>query len=59
MLCTADTYQSPVIISHPQDAEIVRGNVKTLAVKACGASPLCYQWYFEQNKIRGMLNCIM
>ena len=47
-----------MILCHPQDVESEWGHI-TLAVKACGASPLSYQWYFEQNKIPGMLNYIM
>ena len=54
-------YQSPgpVILSHPQDVEIVWGHRKVLTVEADGASPLYYQWYFEQNKLPGMLSHTM
>ena len=47
--------QPPVILRHPQDAEIASGHVK-LSVKARGSSPLQYLWYFEQNEIPGMLD---
>ena len=49
-------YSAPVILSHPQDVEIMWGHRKRLEVKADGVSPLCYQWYFEQSIIPGMLN---
>ena len=52
---TAGIDRPPVILRHPQDAKIASGSI-TLAVKACGATPLRYQWYFGQNKIPGMLD---
>lgn len=52
---TIDNYRFPVILSQPEDVEIVWGCVIKLTVKACGAG-LRYQWYFEKNKIPGMLN---
>ena len=43
----------PVILRHPEDAEIASGHIK-LVVKACGASPLRYQWYSGKGQIPGM-----
>ena len=52
---TAGPDRPPVILSHPQDAEIAWGQCIKLVVKARGAIPLRYQWYFGKNKISGML----
>lgn len=51
--------QVPMITSHPQDVKIPNGHKVTLEVIAQGAMPLCYQWYFEDNIIPGMLNCVV
>ena len=56
MLLYVDTYRCPpVILSHPQNVEVLWGHAIRLAVEACGASPLHYQWYFEKNELSGML----
>jgi len=51
--------QAPVIISHPQNVEILKGYKVTLEVIAHGTMPLYYQWYFEDNIIPGMLHYIV
>lgn len=50
------TRQAPVITSHPQDVQTQQGYKVTLDVLTDDTVPLNYQWYFEDDKIAGMLN---
>ena len=50
------THQAPVIKGHPQDVQIQQGYKVTLDVITDETASLSYQWYFEDNKINGMLN---
>ena len=46
--------QAPVITSHPQNVEILKGYKVTLEVMAYGTMPLSYQWYHEDKMLHGM-----
>ena len=48
-----------MIRSQPQNVQILWGCTTRLNVIACGAVPLCYQWYFESQEMPGMLNYIV
>ena len=48
------TPQAPVITSHPQNVETLKGYKVTLEVMACGTMPLSYQWYHEDEILHGM-----
>ena len=50
---------APVIKSHPKDIEMPTGHTVTLEVIALGALPLHYQWFFEFQKMLGMLKEIV
>ena len=51
--------RAPVITSHPQDVEIQTGYRVQLEITATGTMPLCYQWYYENDIMPGMLHHIM
>ena len=44
-----------MITSHPQSDEILQGYRVILEVRAYGAMPLYYQWYYENDIVPGML----
>jgi len=43
--------QAPQITQHPLSGEKCTGNSVSFNVEATGASPLHYQWYFENNTV--------
>jgi len=43
--------QVPQITQHPLSGEKCTGNSVSFSVEATGASPLHYQWYFENNPV--------
>jgi len=51
----------PVILKHPDDhIGVLEGSPVTLEIKARGAMPLYYQWYFNSRPVQGVfITCIM
>ena len=56
-------YEAPVILKHPDNQYgVIQGGPVTLEVKARGAQPLQYQWYFNNRPIQGVspiLTCMV
>ena len=48
-------YEAPIILKHPDDQHgVLQGGPVTLEIKARGAQPLQYQWYFNNRPIQGV-----
>lgn len=46
-----------MILKHPDDhIGVLEGSPVTLEIKARGATPLYYQWYFNDRLVQGALN---
>jgi len=50
---------SPIIVTPPRSQTVLAGSTVELAVVACGAAPLVYQWFFNGNAMAEATNSIL